>query len=286
MNMLKLNRCKQLFSNRIHRLNVIAPRTISCGNRSINYDNVRSIHHRRENVLSPNRKQLRQLHSEYTAVLKLFSNSYSIPYHSLVRSIHTSQRLSDQNRNKNDNNDDKNKKNDDDNEKMMSVVTKTLLWMITIYMFVAFATMIFPSKNRTETTTRYVSWNEFVHHMLAAGEVKEVIIHPDMDMVTIILHEGAIIKGRRVQSNIFHMAVADVTKFEEKLRDVEKKLGVSEHVTVSFERTSELGGKILFSLVATAVIIALLSRMKGFKGPISMDSFVNKIFIYIVWILN
>lgn len=64
--------------------------------------------------------------------------------------------------------------------------------------------------------------------MLAAGEVKEVIIRPDMEMVTIILHEGAIIKGKKVSSTIFHMAVADVAKFEEKLRDVEKRLGIKE----------------------------------------------------------
>lgn len=64
--------------------------------------------------------------------------------------------------------------------------------------------------------------------MLATGEVKELIIRPDMEMITIILHEGAIIKGRTVSSTIFHMAVADVSKFEEKLRDVEKRLGISD----------------------------------------------------------
>jgi spastic paraplegia 7 len=46
--------------------------------------------------------------------------------------------------------------------------------------------------------TRYVSWNEFVHHMLAKGEVEEIIVRPDLDIVTIILYDGAIIKGRRV----------------------------------------------------------------------------------------
>lgn len=67
-----------------------------------------------------------------------------------------------------------------------------------------------------------------MHHMLATGEVKELIIRPDMEMVTIILHDGAIVKGRKVSSTIFHMAVADVSKFEEKLRDVEKRLGISD----------------------------------------------------------
>lgn len=67
-----------------------------------------------------------------------------------------------------------------------------------------------------------------MHHMLATGEVKELIIRPDMEMVTIILHDGAIVKGKKVTSTIFHMAVADMSKFEEKLRDVEKRLGIKD----------------------------------------------------------
>lgn len=45
---------------------------------------------------------------------------------------------------------------------------------------------------------RYVSWNEFLYQMLAKGEVEEIVVRPDMDIVTIILHDGAVIKGKRV----------------------------------------------------------------------------------------
>lgn len=45
---------------------------------------------------------------------------------------------------------------------------------------------------------RYVSWNEFVYSMLSKGEVEEIIVRPDLEIVTIILYEGAIIKGKRV----------------------------------------------------------------------------------------
>jgi len=34
--------------------------------------------------------------------------------------------------------------------------------------------------------------------MLAKGEVEEIIIRPDVDIVTIILQDGAVIKNRRV----------------------------------------------------------------------------------------
>ena len=61
--------------------------------------------------------------------------------------------------------------------------------------------------------------------MLARGEVEEVIVRPDLNQVTIVLHEGAVVKGRRVEFNVFQMNVADVHVFEEKLREAETKIG-------------------------------------------------------------
>jgi hypothetical protein len=34
--------------------------------------------------------------------------------------------------------------------------------------------------------------------MLAKGEVEEIIVRPDMDIVTIILIDGAVVKARKV----------------------------------------------------------------------------------------
>lgn len=136
-----------------------------------------------------------------------------------------------------------------------------------------------------------------MHHMLAAGEVKELIIRPDMEMVTIILHDGAIVKSRKVSSTIFHMSVADVSKFEEKLRDVEKRLGISDGelcinmplyicvtfwklhlgVPVTYDRQSDVTGRILLLLLFVGLLMAFSSRMRGMKSPLSMDSFVSKI---------
>lgn len=36
--------------------------------------------------------------------------------------------------------------------------------------------------------------------MLAKGEVEQIIVRPDIDIVTIILYEGAVIKGKRVST--------------------------------------------------------------------------------------
>jgi len=38
--------------------------------------------------------------------------------------------------------------------------------------------------------------------MLSKGEVEEIIARPDLDIVTIRLHEGAVVKGRKVNRNI------------------------------------------------------------------------------------
>lgn len=173
-----------------------------------------------------------------------------------------------------DENEDEKNKND---EKMKAVMMKILSWIFSIYMLMFFLSILFSPKDRNpETSTRYVSWNEFVYHMLAAGEVKELIIRPDMEMVTIILHEGAIIKGRRAMSNVFHMSVADADKFEEKLREVEKKLNIKEGVPITYDRQSgDVMGRLLTLLLIFAVVMSLTSRMKGFKSPISMDSFVR-----------
>lgn len=111
--------------------------------------------------------------------------------------------------------------------------------------------------------------------MLSAGEVKEVIVRPEMEMVTIIVHDGAIIKGRRVDSTIYHMAVADVSKFEEKLRSIERDLRIKEGVPVIYERSSDFASRLFITLALFAIIISLASRMGGLKTPLSMDSFVS-----------
>lgn len=34
--------------------------------------------------------------------------------------------------------------------------------------------------------------------MLAKGEVEEIIVRPDIELVTIILYDGAVVKGKKV----------------------------------------------------------------------------------------
>lgn len=211
--------------------------------------------------------------------MKIFEKSCGVSGITLSRQFHTSNYNNNQNNSSNDNNDpnkkNDNKKKNDNDDKMKSLFTKAVLWMLTVYMFIAVASLVVPKKNVPETSTRYISWKEFVHHMLAVGEVKEIILRPDMEMVTIILHDGAIIKGRRTESTVFHMAIADSAKFENKLRDAERRLHIKDLVPVTYERNSDIASRILIPLILFAIIFSLANRAGGGKSPLGMDTFVS-----------
>jgi len=62
--------------------------------------------------------------------------------------------------------------------------------------------------------------------MLSKGEVEAIIINPSVEYVIIMLHDGAIIKGKRSMYKRYLMSVPSIENFEEKLRKVEKNLGI------------------------------------------------------------
>lgn len=70
------------------------------------------------------------------------------------------------------------------------------------------------------------------------------------------------------------MNVVDITKFEDKLREAERRLGIQDGVPVIYERGTDTAGKLLVSLVVVAILISLLARSKSIRPPISMDTFV------------
>ena len=46
-----------------------------------------------------------------------------------------------------------------------------------------------------------ISWNDFVHEMLAKGEVQRVQVVPESDVVEVYLHPGAVVFGRPVSTS-------------------------------------------------------------------------------------
>lgn len=45
-----------------------------------------------------------------------------------------------------------------------------------------------------------ISWSDFVHEMLAKGEVQRVQVVPESDVVEVYLHPGAVVFGRPVST--------------------------------------------------------------------------------------
>jgi len=73
------------------------------------------------------------------------------------------------------------------------------------------------------------------------------------------------------------MNIVDMSKFESKLREAEERLGIppESRVPVVYERNSDTAGKLLASILVVGLLLALITRSKAFKGPISMDSMVR-----------
>lgn len=70
------------------------------------------------------------------------------------------------------------------------------------------------------------------------------------------------------------MNVVDIQKFEDKLREAERRLGITDGVPVVYERGSDTAGKLLISIVIVAILVSLLARSKSIRQPLSMDTFV------------
>lgn len=118
---------------------------------------------------------------------------------------------------------------EDDANVTLTMFAKGLLWTSFVYSCAVLLGLLMKRGDQPEAhDNREISWNEFVHHMLMAGEVKQITVVPDFDTVTIRLHNDAIVKGRRVRNPIFYMTIPDSIKVEEKIRDVERKMGIKD----------------------------------------------------------
>lgn len=223
------------------------------------------------------RKLVGQFRSELRAVQSLLRNSGllnkndgTFPFmFGNARALHTSSTLRQEQNGRNNKDKDK-----EDEESKVSLLAKAAIWMMTAYIVITLMSLLFPTSNQPDVL-RYVSWNEFYHHMLAKGEVEEVIVRPELDLVTIYLHDNAIIKGRKAEHKTFHMNIVDVEHFEEKLRMAEKSLGIQADagVPLVYERNQESTWLLLASLIAVALMILLMFRSGTIKTPQAMDFF-------------
>lgn len=163
------------------------------------------------------------------------------------------------------------KKNGDD--KVPSILFKYLLWFTFFWLIVSLAPMLKPDNMQREIV--YVSWNDFFHHMLSKGEVKELILEPQSDLVIIILQPDAVIKGRRSGNLRYLMKVGDLDRFEEKLRATEDKLNIrqDDRVPITFDRGHVTAGQLLLLFLACALLPFLIGRLRSVKPSINIEGF-------------
>ncbi|KAI5644822.1 ATPase family associated with various cellular activities (AAA) domain-containing protein [Phthorimaea operculella] len=219
--------------------------------------------------------KLLQFNAEYKAACELLKRSNlpsltSVSNSIGVRGIQTS---APRNEPEKDKDKDKDKKKVDDDNNMQSLFVKAVFWMMLTSMLILMSSLLVPNDNSQNELIRYVSWNEFVYNMLSKGEVEELIVRPDLEVVTIILQEGAVIKGKRTTHRVYHMNVGDIHRFEEKLRDVEKSLNVKEGVRVIYDRNGSVAGRLLTTLLLGAILLSILYSTKGFRKNLSIGGF-------------
>uniref|UniRef100_A0A8C6MIP7 SPG7 matrix AAA peptidase subunit, paraplegin n=1 Tax=Nothobranchius furzeri TaxID=105023 RepID=A0A8C6MIP7_NOTFU len=117
--------------------------------------------------------------------------------------------------------------------------------------------------NSINTSGGNISWNDFVNEMLVKGEVSRVQVVPESDIVEIYLHPGARL------ALMYRMQVANIDKFEEKLRAAEEELNidVKDRIPVSYKRTGFFGNcNILITLSLRVAILWYIFRLAGMVG--------------------
>ncbi|XP_026331849.1 paraplegin [Hyposmocoma kahamanoa] len=232
---------------------------------------VTTLHHVTSKSKNP---YLRHFNEEYKAVCLLLQRSNLPNFYSGLnggpcRGLHTT---SVQYKEGQENDRDKDKKKKED-ENMGSLFVKAAFWMLLTTLLIMLSSLLVPNDNTHNELVRYVSWNEFMYSMLSKGEVEELIVRPDLEVVTIVLHEGAIIKGKKAPHRVYHMNVGDVHRFEEKLRATEKSLGVKEGVRVIYDRNGGVASKLITTLLLAAILLSFFYSSKSLRMNINLGGF-------------
>ncbi|OXU17169.1 hypothetical protein TSAR_015243 [Trichomalopsis sarcophagae] len=173
-------------------------------------------------------------------------------------------------------NKDQNKKNNE--KKAREMMLKLAAWAMFCYMSTIWLLYFFTGKSaEEEESPRFVSWNEFVHQMLAKGEVKQLIVRPELDMVTIILHDGAVIKGKKSTFKTYHMVTPNAAKIEERVREAEQQLGIKPEmgIPVIYDRGNTAAVHLAVTVALTILFFALISRFSSMRGQFGANMFTQ-----------
>ncbi|KRX97546.1 Paraplegin, partial [Trichinella pseudospiralis] len=181
-----------------------------------------------------------------------------------VRCFHKSAKFYQRNQSENPN---------DSNEKSKPPKNNLLSFILAVLYAFTFAICFKFWSNLKNENIYLIPWNMFVYEMLAKGEVEEVIVVPDSNIVTIRLYANAVIRDRVATRQIYHMRVSEIHNFEENLRKAEESLGITPEsaVSVIYYRSSTWP-IVLFSTVFFFLLMRAFFRMgrggKATKFPV------------------
>ncbi|KRZ16321.1 Paraplegin, partial [Trichinella zimbabwensis] len=189
-----------------------------------------------------------------------------------VRCFHKSAKFYQRNQSENPN---------DSNEKPKPPENNVSNFIVALLYAFTLAVCISYWSNSNIENTYLIPWNMFVYEMLAKGEVEEVIVVPDSDIVTIRLYANAVIRNHVAPRRIYHMRVSEIHNFEENLRKAEESLGITAEsgVSVVYHRNSTwyLACRpiILFATVFFFLLLRAFFRLGSRGGKATKFPVVN-----------
>ncbi|KAJ8687520.1 hypothetical protein QAD02_023314 [Eretmocerus hayati] len=225
-------------------------------------------------------KTLRHLHRECKAVNSLLIRSGLVKLPnlnqiSISRHFTTSCMKLQQTPNEPSSDSNKNSKKND-NDKKAAMIKLSILTMISYVVLLSLLYSV-PSKDggKNEESPRFVSWNEFVHQMLVKGEVKQLVVRPELEMVTIVLHDGAIIKGKKSPFRTYSLVLPNASALEEKVRETERTLGIKPEngVPIVYERINNDLAQLVITIGLTVLFFAVMSKIFGSTAKIPTNMF-------------
>lgn len=123
----------------------------------------------------------------------------------------------------------------------------------------------------------FISWNQFCYLMLAKGEVARILIYPSSNRAKIVLHDGAVIEGKRLRRREYFMQISSPGSFENKIRDFEQSKGIPPDEGVSIANGESKPVTMLIPTIMLAFLMYKLFKSVKFSGPQSMMSAFTKV---------
>ncbi|XP_068811778.1 mitochondrial inner membrane m-AAA protease component paraplegin [Struthio camelus] len=171
----------------------------------------------------------------------------------------------------------KSPKEDEEDEKRRKRENQMHIDRLRALLVITFILLMFRFTVRENREGTNISWNYFVNEMLAKGEVQRIEVVPESDIVEVYLHPGGTPHGQVNVTLLYTMRVANIDKFEEKLRAAEDELNIDEkeRLPVSYKHPGFYGNDMI-SLIVTLVAVSMLwsifrliraaSRVGGFNA--------------------